>query len=128
MPSALASLAQLNFASGMWRSVARHLIPEHGAYELTNYLLDEDGSPYRRGGSEYLSTGAFGTSLRWLWDGTLGPGQRTVIANPDDFGVLDAAEAPVNLGLGGLAAPKRAVELEGVLFIGGGTLYGGSRK
>jgi hypothetical protein len=124
----LARSAQLDFSAGMFRAVARHLVPANGAWDLLNYLLDEDGSPYRRGGGEFLSTSAFGSSLRFLWDGFLTPGQRTVIANPDDFGVLDAAEAPVNLGLGGLAAPKRAVELAGMLFIGGGTIYGGSRR
>jgi hypothetical protein len=51
-----------------------------------------------------------------------------VFATADDFGVLDAADAPVNLGGPGLSFPTRAAVIGGILFIGGGTLYGGSRK
>lgn len=124
----LGRLPQLDFSSGEWRAVARHLIPPDGAYSLSNCLLDDDGSVYRRGGASYLSTSAFGTGLTGLWDGQLLPGARTVIANTADFGVLDAAEAPLNLGLAGLAQPRRMVELAHTLFIPGGTIYAGSRK
>lgn len=128
MASTLVHTAQDDFSAGMIRAVARHLISSRGAYDIQDGLLDDDGSVYERGGAEYLSTSALGSSLRFLWDGRLGPGQRTLMANPDDFGVLDGAEAPVNLGLAGLTLPKKAVEVGGVLFVGGGTLYGGSRK
>lgn len=128
MPSRLQSRAQLDWSQGMWRAVARHLIPERGAYALINALLDEDGSPYKRGGSAFLSDAAFGTKLTFLFDGLFAAGPRTVIANPADFGVLDAVEHPINLGGAGLAAPKRAVAVAGRLFIGGGHLYAGSRK
>lgn len=120
--------AQLDWAAGMFQSIAPHLIPQNGAWKITDGLLDDDGSIYQRGGNEYLSTVAFGERIPFVWDGYLGPGRRTVIANPDDFGVLDGGEVPVNLGLGGLTFPRRAVELDGMLFIGGGTMYGGSRK
>jgi hypothetical protein len=125
---ALTTSAQADYAAGYFRSVARHLIPGNGAWAIINGLLDDDGLIYKRGGSSYLSTSGFGSALTFLWSGYLGPGERTVIANTDDFGVLDAAEAPINLGLAGLDRPARAVEVGGVLFIGGGTLYGGSRK
>jgi hypothetical protein len=120
--------AQLDFSAGMFRALARHLIPPNGAWSLENSLLEEDGSVYKRGGPGYLSTSAFGSGLRFLWDGFLGPGRRTVIANTADFGVLDGSEGPVNLGGAGLASPVRAHELAGILFIGGGAMYGGSRK
>lgn len=130
MPSGLGPLIQQDYAAGMFRSVARHLIPANGCYDLQNYLLDEDGSPYRRGGSLYKSTADFGSGLTSMWEVHLVPGPRTVIANADDFGVLDAAEAPINLGGTGLDGPARAVELAGLLYIPGGTgtLYAGSRK
>lgn len=124
-----AKFGQQDFSAGAFRSVARHLIPPNGAYSLQNFLLDEeDGSPWKRGGSEYLSTSAFGSALTWVWDGLLVGGRRTVLANGNDFGVLDAAEAPVNLGGAGLAAPVPFAVLGGVLYIGGGTIYAGSRK
>ncbi len=112
----------------MVRASARHLISSRGVYDIQDGLLDDDGSVYERGGAEYLSTAAFGSNLRFIWDGRLGPGQRTVISHVSEFGVLDATETPVQLGGSGMTLPKRAVEVGGVLFIGGGTLYGGSRK
>lgn len=126
----LSIFAQEDFSAGAFRGVARHLIPGNGAYSLQNYLLDEeDGSANKRGGSEYLSTSAFGSGgLRWVWDGLLVGGRRTVFADASDFAVLDAAEAPVNLGGAGLAAPVPFAVLGGVMFIGGGVIYAGSRK
>lgn len=126
----LAWLAQQDFAAGAVRSVARHLIPSSGVYSIENGLLDDDGSVYRRGGSEYLSGAAFGAGgLRWVWDGHLAAGPRTVFADASDFGVLAAdGVTPVNLGGSGLAAPARAVVVAGMLFIPGGTIYGGSLK
>ncbi len=129
MAQGLATLRQDDFAAGAVRSIARHLIPPNGAYSIENALLDSDGSIYRRGGSEYMSNAAFGGGLRWVWDGHFAAGQRTVMANVDDFGVLAADNVtPVNLGGAGLAAPVRAVVVAGMLFIPGGAIYGGSRK
>lgn len=129
MAQGLAKLAQDDFAAGSVRSIARHLIPANGVYGIENGLLDDDGSIYRRGGSEYMST-AFGSGgLRWVWDGSFAAGQRTVFADANDFAVLAADNVtPVNLGGAGLAAPVRAVVVGGMLFIPGGTIYGGSRK
>lgn len=121
-------VGQDDFAAGMVRSRARHLIPPNGCYDLVNYLLDDDGSLYRRGGSRYVSDAAFGDGLTFLWDGTLVAGARTVVANSADFGVLAAdGRSIVNLGGAGLAAPTGYAVLGGVLFIGGGVMYAGSR-
>lgn len=69
------------------------------------------------------------SGLTWLWDGYLAPGQRTVFASASDFGVFAADdETPINLGGNGLPLPKQSAVLEDLLFIGGGTIYGGSRK
>lgn len=126
----LSSLEQQNFSAGIFPGTARFAIPDAGLYDAVDGLLDREvGSIYRRGGSAYLSTSAFGSSgLRMLWDGFLVPGERTLFANPSDFGVLDGAEGPVNLGGAGLSTPKKAVELGGIVFIGGGAMYAGSRK
>jgi hypothetical protein len=129
VPDGLATVAQEDFSAGEVRSVARALIDPRGSYSVLNGLHDEDGSVYRRGGSEYKSNAAFGTSLRWIWDGTFAAGQRTVFASPAAFGVLSADDAtPVSLGGAGLAEPKSAALVGGILFIGGGTMYAGSRK
>lgn len=126
----LPTLPQTDWAAGMFRGPARHLIPPNGVYDLLNGLTDEDGNIYKRGGSEYHSTSAFGsTGLRWIWDGYLTPGRRTVFAKSDDFGVLDADDVtPVNIGGPGLTTPVKPAVLKGLMFIPGGTVYGGSRK
>jgi hypothetical protein len=128
MPSGLLSIPQEDFAGGSIQSVARHLIAANGAFEITNGLLDDDGSVYLRGGSSFISNAAFGASLRWIWDGYFTAGRRTVFASPTAFGVLAADEqTPVSLGGGGLSEPVSAAQVGGILFIGGGTMYAGSR-
>lgn len=126
---ALSTIPQDDFAAGMVRATARHLIPPNGCYDLLNYLLDDDGSAYRRGGSVYKSGSVFGTGgLRWLWDARLVAGRRTVFATAAVFGVLGADDrTPVSLGGPGLAAPVSAAALGGLLFVDGGVVYGGSR-
>ena len=123
-------ISQRVFSAGMFRGVARHLIPPQGVYTALNGFHDEDGSIYRRGGSEYQSNGGLGAAgLRWLWDGQLVPGARTLVASASKWGVLDADDQTIiDLGAGGLAAPTHASAVGGLLFIGGGAVYGGSRK
>ncbi len=125
----LGSDTQADFSLGWCPGIAPHLIPRNGAAKMVNWLLDEDGSPYKRSGSAVKSA-AFGSSgLTFLWDGWLAGGQRTVIANSNDFGVLGADDTSVvNLGGAGLSRPVGACEVAGMLFIDGGFIYGGSRK
>jgi hypothetical protein len=125
----LAGQAQADFSLGAFQGVARHLIPDRGFYAGSNVLLDDDGAVYKRGGSAYLSTSGFNAAgLRFILDAYLAGGARTLIADSADFGVLDVAEAPVNIGGAGLANPKRAAVIGGVAVIGGGAMYAGSRK
>jgi hypothetical protein len=129
MTSRQRSLLQDDFSSLEVRDVAPALIPSNGAYTVRNGLGIDDGSVLRRGGSEYLSASAFGSRGTLLWDGQLGPGERTFFASPADFGVLAADDTtPVNLGSDGLTEPKSTALLGSLLFIGGGYIYGGSRK
>jgi hypothetical protein len=122
---------QDDFAAGEVTGVAPHLLPPNGLLRVRNGLLNEDGSTFKRGGSVYKSTSAFGTAgITGLWDVYLNPGHRTVFASPNDFAVLDPAddESRINLGSDGLPKPKPAAVLADILFIGGGYLYGGSLK
>jgi hypothetical protein len=123
------NVLQEDYSAGMVRHVAPHLIPKDGAYDITNKLLNEDGSTYRRGGTEYKTSAAFGAFGTFLWDGYTPAGRRTLVANNADFGVMDAADtAVVNLAGVGVPYDKGAAYLKGLLFIGGGNIYGGSRK
>jgi hypothetical protein len=129
MPSTLVRQKQDDFSVGAQRDIAPSLIDPRGVWDILNGLLEDDGAIYRRGGTVNKSDAAFGAALRWIWDGYLKPGRRTVVANAADFGVLDANDATiVNVGGPGLSAPVAAAELGGLLFIPGGTIYAGSRK
>jgi hypothetical protein len=123
-------VVQDDFSEGMVRDVAPSLISESGCYDLVDALLDEDGNPYLRGGTEYHSKEGLGTSgLTWITDVYLAPGRRTVFANNSDFGVLGSDdESVVNLGGAGLTTPKQSAVLKDLLYIGGGSIYAGSRK
>lgn len=111
----------------MYRSSAPELIPPTGAYDLSNCVIDLLGQVYMRGGSVYRSTGAFGTSLRWLWDGILANGgHQTLLASPTAFGKLEASGAVTSLGEGGLTNPVRPAVFQGKLYFPGGKTYDGS--
>jgi hypothetical protein len=130
----LGVLVQRNFSGGFWANPSRELIPENGVAKARNALLEEDGTIFRRGGSEYL-TSAFGTDLRFLWDGYLTAGDRTLVASTTDFGVVDqAGTGLVNLGGSGTDGQRPAAGT-GMVFVpcgssGVGTVavYAGSRK
>lgn len=115
---------------GMVRDVAPQTIDPRASSDIINGLLDKDGSVYKRGGTANKSSADFGSSgLRWILDTYFDAGQRTLFANTSDFGVLGSDDASVvNLGSDGLSAPASSALIEGMLFIGGGYIYGGSRK
>ena len=121
-------ISQDSFSLGMVPAAAPNLIPSGGAYRLRNYLVDNDGAAYKRGGTVALAS--FGDEgLTFIWSGWLAGGHRTVVASPSKFGVLNEVEDDViEVGGDGLAAPANAVEVAGILFIDGGWLYAGSRK
>src|SRR6185437_8077956 len=123
-------LTQNDWSEGEVRDVAPALIYPQGAEQMTDVFLDEDGNPYRRGGTRYLTPEGLGSEgLTWGWAGYLLPGQRTIVTSPADFGVVTSEDkAIVNVGGFGLTKPKQSAALADLLYIGGGTLYGGSRK
>ncbi len=121
---------QEDFGGGAQQSVAPHLIDPRCFYTANNGMLQDDGSVFKRGGSVKHTKAAFGTALRSVWEGNLLPGRRTLVASSSAFGVLAANDEEV-LSLGGAGfptVPKPAVAFHNLLFIGGGVIYGGSRK
>ncbi len=129
MPPNRTSEVQIDFGAGMVRDEAPHRIDPRAAFDMVNVLLEEDASPYKRGGTENVSSAAFGAGLRSIWDGYFDAGHRTLVASPSHFGVLDEdGETVLTLASGGMASPGAAAMLEGLLFLPGGFIYGGSRK
>lgn len=129
--SNLQRIIQSDFGAGSQPDVARHLIGQSAVFDIVNGLLDEDGSIYRRGGATYKTVTDFGEAGRWVWDGFVEAGQRTLLATPETFGVVAAdGETVLDLGGTGMAHPYPGRVIEGALFIAGPTsyIYGGSRK
>ena len=142
------AIAQDSFRLGMFRGVPRHLIPDEGAYDLLNLLLDdEDGSPYKRGGSSYLSAVSGDTEgAKGIWDGRTVAGDRTLIVDTENeiwlLSANDATMASLTMAysggggaplLFGSGAPK-FTEHDGIVAISGDAaslntaIYAGSRK
>lgn len=122
-------IGQDSFSAGMCRG-APHLLPKNGAWEIQNGLLNHEGSIYRRGGTALKSNADFGgtNGLRFIWDGILGGGKRTVFASSAVFGTLAADDVtPFQFAATGLTAPLRPQVIDGLLFVGT-QAYGGSRK
>lgn len=124
--------AQRDFSAGIVVDVGPHIIDPRAVRDHINGLYEEDGSAYKRGGSAAHSTqlaSPASNPLSWLFDGYFDVGQRTVAASQSDFYVLASNDATLtNLGSDGLVSPKPSVLVESMLFIGGGYIYGGSRK
>jgi hypothetical protein len=131
-------IAQADFSAGMVRNVARDLIPESGAYDIRDGLLDDDGNVYLRGPTARLTTSQLDASLQTVWEGQFSVGRRTVGLSESSLGVIDAAGTgwfKLVTGLTGLAGGGLAAQLgEMMLFpvVAGATAgiigYGGSRK
>jgi len=125
----LGRVLQEEFRGGEQRDFAPHLIDPRAVYKALNSMLDDDGSIYRRGGSVSVSNAPFGSALRGVWEGWLQGVRRTFLASSSAFGVLAAdGVTPVKLGGAGFATvPKPMHAIQDLLFVGGGTIYGGSR-
>lgn len=125
----LTASRQEDFSVGEQRDVAPHLIDPRGLFAVLNGLLNDDGSVYKRGGSESVSNAALGVTGRYVWDGWLQPGRRTFWASGAAFGTLAAdGKTPVVSGGAGYTVPLPARAIQDLLFVGGGLIYGGSRK
>jgi hypothetical protein len=117
---------QEDWSGGMFRNGAQELIPTNGCYDITNGLLDLLGGVFKRGGSSYRSTAAFGELLTWIWDGWLTHGgHTTLIASLTAFGRIEGSGAVTNLGHSGLQNAARPAVMEGVLYFPEGATFDG---
>lgn len=124
MPSGLARTSQVDFSAGMFRG-RRDLIPANGFWDSANGLIDQLGSVYKRGGASYLAT-AFGSAgLRFIWDGWLTAGQKTVVGTTTKWGTV-AGGTVTDIAGTGLTVPGRAAVFKGKLFLPGGNTFDGT--
>lgn len=111
---------QPSFAAGMYQSVASERIPENGAWDIENGLLEEDGAADGRGGSTYFSTALSSADLTWIWSGYVGASKLTLVADASDYGNVSGG-AIANLGGAGRNAPAgRAAVMGTDLYLPGG--------
>lgn len=131
----LESLKQQDLSAGMWRSLAAHRIPQNGCWDLTDFLIDNQGLPYERGGIGVHSGTATSSNFTVLYDALLSVGRRTFWATTTEMGVLDPADGvtPITIDdatgfLVGIPSPRRATVVGGRMYIDGGLVYGGATK
>lgn len=119
---------QEDWSGGMFRNGAQELIPANGAFDITNGLLDLLGGVFKRGGSSYRSSAAFGELLTWVWDGWLAHGgHTTLIASTTAFGRIEESGVVHNLEHSGLPYAVRPAAMEGVLYFPGGLTFDGEK-
>lgn len=141
MAPGLASAGQADFGAGIYRG---REAPDNAAYDLLNFLIDEEGQPFRRGGSAYKSTSNTAGTILGLGDLVTPVGTRTLWWSATEFGVLDVSDVAPSVvitsgyagadpppafariaGLGGVALlPDRTSDSTATRLIG----YAGSRK
>src|SRR4051794_17364885 len=76
---------------GVQSEGALGMVPSGAVQGLVDGVWSDDGTPELRGGASYKSTVFGAAPLRWVWDGTLAGGRRTVFSDTNaDLGVLAA--------------------------------------
>jgi hypothetical protein len=82
--------AQADFGAGIYRG---REAPDNAAYDLLNCLIDDEGQPFKRGGSAYRSSTNAGAALIGLGDLPVAAGRRTLFATASALGVVSDAGA-----------------------------------
>lgn len=118
---ALVSTSQEDFGGGIYRG---RKAPPNSFYDLVNGLINDEGLPYRRGGSAYKSDTNAGDVLDMLADSYTAAGRRTVFGSEADghVWVLDPTddESPVQLEGTAVRAFSRPAASSGAVFFPSG--------
>lgn len=111
-----------DLSRGMFTARAPEKIPNGGAFDITNGLLDESNVVYRRGGSSYADPTPRGTP-KLLWSGYLVHGAMQTLLATDGGFFRDG----VPLALTPPAALTRGVAFGGILYLPGGVTWDGEK-
>lgn len=116
---ALASQTQDDFSGGMYRG---RKAPANALYDLVNGLINDEGLPFKRGGSTYKSGANSTAAIEGLIDGYVSAGQRTVFwsETAEDVYALDSNDSSVvSVSLANNTWRKfaRGVVVGGVLWV-----------
>lgn len=121
----LQRLVEESLARGMFPSVAPERIPNGGAFDITNGLLDEDNVVYRRGGTTYVVATPLGAP-RLLWNGLLRTPAALVTVLATDKGLFNGETGALISASVPAAALTRAQVLEGIMYLPGGKTFDGT--
>jgi hypothetical protein len=123
------SIAQEDFSGGAQRDIAPHLIDLQAGWDFLNLVLDDDGSAYRRGGSVPFSVNGMDGPGRFIFDGILNVGRRTIVADASKTYVVGSDDETIAQSDSvGMLYPKQTAVMKGLLFGGGGWISGGARS
>lgn len=131
---AFASLPQEDFSLGIYRG---RKAPASSLYDSVNALINDEGLPFRRGGSAYKSNADAGSTLLGIFEGFLSAGSRTLFWSATDIWTLasdDATPVQFTTPVAPPNAGARGAVVDGVLFLScsdglqGLFSWGGSRK
>lgn len=121
-------VAQQDFSGGQFSAADATRVPANCVAIAENALIDENGTLYRRGGSTYFSgSGWPGSQIKWIWQGTLAGGLRTLVATSTQIYTVDGTGTTHSEAYTGMAggALSPAV-LNGVIYLPGGETYDGT--
>ncbi len=119
---------QTDFSGGMFRSMAPELIPDNGLFDVTNGLLDENGSVTQRGGTEWFTAPLeMDADATFLWSGWLSAGRVLLIGNEDVVFSVDESDGSATevSGLVATAGARPAV-MDGKMYFPGGKTFDGT--
>jgi hypothetical protein len=123
----LASTLQDDWGAGMYRGKRA---PKNAFYDAINALINDEGLPFKRGGSAYYSDSNAGNTLLAIYDEFLQAGQRTVALSSTHLYALNGT-TPVDVNNAIAYTGGRGVGIGGFLVVPGlvqPMFYGGSLK
>lgn len=121
-----------DLSRGMFTARAPEKIPNGGAFDITNGLLDEQNVVYRRGGSTYMSATPLGEPAVLLNAFLRSGGQQTVLVTDKGLFRLTASGGYEQIeGFAGFSGPlalQRPTIFEGVIYFTAGITFDGSKR
>src|SRR4051794_2920744 len=114
-------IAQTDFSAGGFPGASVEKISGNGLGGSLELLVFDDRSLKMRGGSRWAAPAlSAGSTITWMWSGTIGSVPSIILANPSRLSASNDASV-LTLNTAG-ASPSRGpgVSLAGVLFLPGG--------
>jgi hypothetical protein len=118
-------IVQEDFSAGAFPATSFENIPGNGVVDAVNLLVDDDRSLKMRGGSRWAAPAlGAGSTITWMWSGTIGSIPSIILANPSRLSASnDVTVATINTA-GASPSVGPGVSLASLLFLPGGVTLG----